>query len=79
MEFIEFKEVYGVFLEGLWGGRQKANCGVVEGANRTPHVPSPPLLVDNAGQIVELWYIGCHPRSRTILTFSSTQTPFRLS
>ena len=47
MEFIEFKEVYGVFLEGLWGGRQKANCGVVEGANRTPHVPSPPLLVDN--------------------------------
>ena len=47
MEFIEFKEVYGVFLEGLWGGRQKANCGVVDGANRTPHVPSPPLLVDN--------------------------------
>ena len=45
MEFIEFKEVYGVFLEGLWGGRQRANCGVVAGgANRTPHVPLPPLL-----------------------------------
>ena len=39
MEFIEFKEVYGVFLDGLWRPRQRANCGVVAGANRTPHVP----------------------------------------
>ena len=76
MEFIEFKEVYGVFLDGLWRPRQRANCGVVAGANRTPHVPLTPLLVEN-GQIVEVWYIGCHPRSRTILTFS-TQTPFQL-
>ena len=28
MEFIEFKEVYGVFLDGLWGPRQRANCGL---------------------------------------------------
>ena len=76
MEFIEFKEVYGVFLEGLWRPRQRANCGAVGGANRTPHVHDS-FVGGQCGQIVEVWYIGCHPTSRTIFTFS-TQTPFRL-
>ena len=57
MEFIEFKEVYGVFLEGLWRPRQRANCGAVGGANRTPHVHDS-FVGGQCGQIVEVWYIG---------------------
>ena len=71
MEFIGLKEVYGVFREGLWGRRQRANCWVVAGEQTRPHTSATPLLVGGqCGQIVEVWYIGhCHPRSRTILTF----------
>ena len=78
MEFIEFKEVYGVFL-GLWQSDQvrRANCGVVVGANRTPHHVHDSFVGGQCGQIVEEQYIGCHPESHphtwTILTF-----PFRV-
>ena len=50
--------------------------GCSQRANRTPHVPDS-FVGGQCGQIVEVWYIGCHPRSRTILTFPA-QTPFRL-
>lgn len=50
MEFIEFKEVYGVFLEGLWRPRQRANCWVVAREQTGPHTSPTPLLVDNAAK-----------------------------
>ena len=67
------------FSLGLWQGDQvrRANCGVVVGANRTPHHVHDSFVGGQCGQIVEEQYIGCHPEghphTRTILTF-----PFRV-
>ena len=67
------------FSLGLWQGDQvrRANCGVVVGANRTPHHVHDSFVGGQCGQIVEEQYIGCHPEGHphtwTILTF-----PFRV-